>query len=47
MQQFLRTLRRFHVIHWRIKLAGLLVVIAAIAAVGGGFGWDLSAYLSL
>jgi len=35
------------VIHWKIKLAGTLVVVAALAAVGGGFGWDLSAFFGL
>ena len=32
-------------IHWRIKLTGMLVVVAALAAVGGGFGWDMSSFL--
>jgi hypothetical protein len=35
------------VIHWKIKLAGTLVVVAALAAVGGGFGWDLSSVFDL
>lgn len=46
-QNFLRQLRRFIVIHWKIKLAGMLVVVAALAAVGGGFSWDMSAFLGL
>jgi len=35
------------VIHWKIKLAGMLVVVAALAAVGGGFSWDMSRFLGL